>query len=42
MASFGHYLKILRKERGISLREFAKQVGISHNTLALYEREHTQ
>ena len=41
MASFGHYLKILRKERGISLRELAKQVGISHNTLALYEREHT-
>jgi transcriptional regulator with XRE-family HTH domain len=41
MASFGHYLKKLRAERGISLRELEKEVGISHNTLALYEKEHT-
>ena len=41
MASFGHYLKKLRAERGISLRDLEKQVGISHNTLALYEKEHT-
>ena len=41
MASFGHYLKKLRAERGISLRELEKHVGISHNTLALYEKEHT-
>lgn len=41
VASFGHYLKILRAERGISLRELEKEVGISHNTLALYEKERT-
>ena len=41
MASFGHYLKRLRAERGISLRDLEKEVGISHNTLALYEKEHT-
>lgn len=41
MASFGHYLKILRAERGISLRELEKEVGISHNTLALYEKGST-
>ena len=41
MASFGHYLKVLRAERGISLRDLEKEVGISHNTLALYERERT-
>ena len=41
MASFGHYLKKLRAERGISLRDLEKEVGISHNTLALYERERT-
>jgi transcriptional regulator with XRE-family HTH domain len=41
MASFGYYLKRLRAERGISLRDLEKEVGISHNTLALYEKEHT-
>ena len=41
MASFGHYLKKLRAERGISLRDLEREVGISHNTLALYEKEHT-
>lgn len=41
MASFGHYLKILRGKRELSLRELEKHVGISHNTLALYEKEHT-
>ena len=39
MASFGEYLHKLRKERGLSLRNLEKEVGISHNTLALYERE---
>lgn len=32
-------MRHLRKERGISLRDLEKAVGISHNTLALYERE---
>ena len=41
MPSFGYYLKKLRAERGISLRDLEKQVRISHNTLALYEKEHT-
>ncbi len=39
MASFGEYLRGLRKERGLSLRDLEEKVGISHNTLALYERE---
>lgn len=39
MASFGEYLRGLRKERGLSLRDLEQKVGISHNTLALYERE---
>ena len=38
MASFGGYFKRLRKDRGISLRNLEKEVGISHNTLAQYER----
>jgi transcriptional regulator with XRE-family HTH domain len=41
MASFGHYLKKLRAQKAISLRDLEKEVGISHNTLALYEKEHT-
>ena len=41
MVSFGYYLKRLRAERGISLRELANQVGISHNTAALYEKGRT-
>ena len=39
--AFGHYLKKLRAQQGISLRDLEKQVGISHNTLALYEKENT-
>ncbi len=39
MSSFGHYLKRLRAERGISLRDLANRVGVSHNALALYEKE---
>jgi len=39
MSSFGAYLRIQRKQRGLSLRDLEKEVGISHNTLALYERE---
>ena len=38
MSSFGSYFKRLRKDRGISLRNLEKEVGISHNTLAQYER----
>ena len=39
MASFGDYLRTQRKQRGLSLRELEAEVGISHNTLALYERK---
>ncbi len=38
MASFGSYFKRLRNDRGISLRDLEKEVGISHGTLAQYER----
>jgi len=38
MTSFGYYLKRLRKEQGISLRNLEKEVAISHNPLAQYER----
>lgn len=39
MAPFGEYLREQRKKRGLSLRELENEVGISHNTLALYERK---
>jgi XRE family transcriptional regulator, master regulator for biofilm formation len=38
MDMIGKRLRELRLERGLSIRELAKEVGISHNTLAAYER----
>ena len=38
MIIIGDNLKNLRKEKGLSFRKLAKQVGISHNILAVYER----
>ena len=38
MITIGENLKNLRKEKGLSFRKLAKQVGISHNILAVYER----
>ena len=38
METIGNRLKQLRQEKGLSIRELAKQVDISHNTLAAYER----
>ena len=35
----GKNLKQLREEEGLTIRELAKKVGISHNTMAAYERE---
>ena len=37
--TIGKYLKKLRKESGLSYRRLAAQVGISHNNLAVYERD---
>ena len=38
MKVIGKRLRELRNEKGLSIRELAKQIGISHNTLAAYER----
>ena len=38
METIGKRLKQLRQEKGLSIRELAKYVDISHNTLAAYER----
>ena len=38
MLKIGENLYRLRKERGLSLRKVAKQVGISHSVITLYER----
>lgn len=38
MEMIGKRLRQLRNEKGLSIRELAKEVGISHNTLAAYER----
>ena len=38
MNKIGDNLKVLRKETGFSIRELALKIGISHNTLAAYER----
>jgi transcriptional regulator with XRE-family HTH domain len=35
----GKYLKRLREAEGLTIRELAKKVNISHNTMAAYERE---
>ena len=39
MSVIGVHLKQLRETKGLSIRGLAKEVGISHNTLAAYERE---
>jgi transcriptional regulator with XRE-family HTH domain len=39
MNMIGKYLRQLRETEGLTIRELAKKVGISHNTLAGYERE---
>ena len=39
MHNIGKYLKQLREKEGISIRELAKKIGISHNTMAAYDRE---
>ena len=39
MNMIGKYLRQLREAEGLTIRELAKKVGISHNTLAGYERE---
>jgi transcriptional regulator with XRE-family HTH domain len=39
MHMIGKYLKQLREAEGLTIRELAKKVNISHNTMAAYERE---
>ena len=38
MEVIGKRLRELRTKKGLSIRELAKEIGISHNTLAAYER----
>ena len=38
MNKIGDNIRVLRKEANISMRELALKVGISHNTIAAYER----
>ena len=40
MIRIGDALKELRKKKGLSFRKLGVKVGISHNNLALYERNH--
>ena len=40
MIRIGDALKELRKKKGLSFRKLGAKVGISHNNLALYERNH--
>ncbi len=37
--TIGKHLKTLRNNSGLSFRKLAAQVGISHNNLAVYERD---
>jgi transcriptional regulator with XRE-family HTH domain len=39
MHMIGKYLRQLRQAEGLTIRELAKKVDISHNTIAAYERE---
>lgn len=39
MLNIGENLKKLRKEKGLSFRRLAKEIDISHNNLALYEKD---
>ena len=38
MNKIGDNFKVLRKESGLSIRLLSEKIGISHNTLAAYER----
>ncbi|MBN2545202.1 MAG: helix-turn-helix transcriptional regulator [Spirochaetes bacterium] len=38
MNKIGDNIRVLRKEKGLSIRELSEKVGISHNTMAAYER----
>lgn len=38
MHEIGKNLKELREKKGLSIRALAEEIGISHNTLASYER----
>jgi transcriptional regulator with XRE-family HTH domain len=38
MNRIGDNVRVLRKEANLSMRELALKVGISHNTIAAYER----
>ncbi|MBN1683303.1 helix-turn-helix transcriptional regulator [Candidatus Bathyarchaeota archaeon] len=38
MNKLGDNIRVLRKESGLSIRELSLKIGISHNTLAAYER----
>ena len=38
MNKIGNNFKILRNESGFSIRQLSEKIGISHNTLAAYER----
>ena len=42
MIPIGDKLKVLRAEKGLSLRALGEEVGISFNTLASYERNLVQ
>ncbi|MBN2545212.1 MAG: helix-turn-helix transcriptional regulator [Spirochaetes bacterium] len=38
MNKIGDNIRVLRKEKGLSIRELSEKIGISHNTMAAYER----
>ena len=39
MNIIGENIKRLREQQGLSIRKLAARIGMSHNTLACYERE---
>ena len=39
MATIGKHLRKLRKEAGLSYRKLGAAVGVSHNNLAVYEKD---
>ena len=39
MNVIGENIKRLREQQGLSIRKLAARIGMSHNTLACYERE---
>ena len=38
MKKIGDNFRVLRNESGLSIRQLSEKIGISHNTLAAYER----